>query len=160
MNEVELSAILYYADFLSLKNTSTTVTDSCKYFFVHGVPMNVRFIINQLPTFDQKNEWFQQSIKEYTMLKDKYGDEGALSFLDNICNLGVAGSVNAIQMLKYIHQYSDNWQRNKAFKTYKEFLKSKKYTITTINDKDELEERECTKYVAHFTENLQNSKRS
>jgi len=30
------------------------------------------------------------------MLKDKYGDEGALSFLDNICNLGVAGSVNAI----------------------------------------------------------------
>jgi len=52
MNEVELSAILYYADFLSLKNTSTTVTDSCKYFFVHGVPMNVRFIINQLPTFD------------------------------------------------------------------------------------------------------------
>jgi hypothetical protein len=30
------------------------------------------------------------------MIKAKYGNEGALSFLDNICNLGVAGAVNGI----------------------------------------------------------------
>lgn len=29
------------------------------------------------------------------MLKDKFGEDGVLSFINNICNLGVAGSVNA-----------------------------------------------------------------
>lgn len=46
MNEAELSTILYYADLLALKQSSTTVTDNCKYFFVHGVPMNISFIVN------------------------------------------------------------------------------------------------------------------
>ena len=37
MNDIELNAILYYADFLSLKDVSQPVTDNCKYFFVHGI---------------------------------------------------------------------------------------------------------------------------
>lgn len=96
MNEVELSAILYYADFLSLQNTCTTVTDSCKYFFIHGCPINMRFIINQKPNYDAENEWFKKSLAEYKMLSDKFGDEGAMSFIENLCNLGVAGSVSAV----------------------------------------------------------------
>ena len=32
INTLELSAILYYADFLSLRDISLPVTDSCKYF--------------------------------------------------------------------------------------------------------------------------------
>ena len=31
MNTIELNAILYYADYLSLRSISTPVTDNCKY---------------------------------------------------------------------------------------------------------------------------------
>lgn len=119
MNYAELSTVLYYADFLSLKHNSTTVTDTCKYFFIHGIPMNIAFIVGHIPTYDDQNTYFKQSKAEYELLKDKFGDEGVMSFMDNICNLGVAGSVNAIQMLKYIHQYSNKDQRDNAFKKYK-----------------------------------------
>jgi hypothetical protein len=44
MNDIELNAILYYADFLSLKAINQPVTDNCKYFFVYGVPINSAFI--------------------------------------------------------------------------------------------------------------------
>ena len=41
------------------------------------------------------------------MLKHKFGEDGAMSFIKNLCNLGVAGSVNATHMMKYIHSYDD-----------------------------------------------------
>lgn len=40
MNVIELSAILYYADFLALKTENRTVTDNCKYMFIYGTPIN------------------------------------------------------------------------------------------------------------------------
>ena len=46
MSNIELSAILFYADFLSLKAVSHPVTDNCKYFYVYGIPMNSAFILN------------------------------------------------------------------------------------------------------------------
>lgn len=52
MNNIELNAILYYADFLSLKNTNHPVTDNCKYFFIHGCPVNSAFIVNLEPVYD------------------------------------------------------------------------------------------------------------
>ena len=53
------------------------------------------------------------------MLKHKFGEEGAISFAKNICNLGIAGSVNATQMMKYIHRYDEKEERNKAFRLFK-----------------------------------------
>ena len=96
MNEAELSAILYYADLLSMKSTSHPITNNCKYFFVHKTPMHISFIVNQLPQFDKEDQYFQQSLNEYRMLTDKYGNDGAMSFINNLCNLGVAGSVNRL----------------------------------------------------------------
>ena len=46
MTHLELNAILYYADFLSLKERNHPVTDNCKYFFIHGYPINSAFIVN------------------------------------------------------------------------------------------------------------------
>lgn len=34
MTNIEHNAILYYADVLSLKETSKPVTDNCKYYFI------------------------------------------------------------------------------------------------------------------------------
>ena len=149
MNEAELSAILYYADLLSMKSTSHPITNNCKYFFVHKTPMHISFIVNQLPQFDKEDQYFQQSLNEYRMLTDKYGNDGAMSFINNLCNLGVAGSVNGLQMLKYIHRYTDNYNKYKAFKEYKQYIKDQKYTFQSRNDDGELETRPCTKYIAN-----------
>ncbi len=149
MNEAELSAILYYADLLSMKSTSHPITNNCKYFFVHKTPMHISFIVNQLPQFDKEDQYFQQSLNEYRMLTDKYGNDGAMSFINNLCNLGVAGSVNGLQMLKYIHRYTDKYNKYKAFKEYGQYIKNQKYTFQSRNDDGELETRPCTKYIAN-----------
>ena len=149
MNEAELSAILYYADLLSMKSTSHPITNNCKYFFVHKTPMHISFIVNQLPQFDKEDQYFQQSLNEYRMLTDKYGNDGAMSFINNLCNLGVAGSVNGLQMLKYIHRYTDKYNKYKAFKEYGQYIKNQKYTFQSRNDDGELETRSCTKYIAN-----------
>lgn len=111
MNDIELNVILYYADFLSLKATNTPVTDNCKYFFVHGVPMNSLFILNMEPLYDEENEYFKQAKVEYEIIRDKFGDEGVESFIDDICSIKACGSVNAEQMLKCIHHYSSKKER-------------------------------------------------
>ena len=149
MNEAELSAILYYADLLSMKSTSHPITNNCKYFFVHKTPMHISFIVNQLPQFDKEDQYFQQSLNEYRMLNDKYGNDGAMSFINNLCNLGVAGSVNGLQMLKYIHRYTDKYNKYKAFKEYGQYIKNQKYTFQSRNDDGEIETRSCTKYIAN-----------
>ena len=149
MNEAELSAILYYADLLSMKSTSHPITNNCKYFFVHKTPMHISFIVNQLPQFDKEDQYFQQSLNEYRMLTDKYGNDGAMSFINNLCNLGVAGSVNGLQMLKYIHRYTDNYNKYKAFKEYKQYIKDQKYAFQSKNDDGEIETRSCTKYISN-----------
>lgn len=46
INLIELNIILYYADYLSLVETSTTVTDNCKYYVVYGTPMNAAYIVD------------------------------------------------------------------------------------------------------------------
>ena len=153
MNEFEMSSILYYADFLSLQYQDQPCTDSCKYFFIHGVPMNIAYIINQQPVYDINNKWFQKSLKEYSMLKSKYGYDGAQSFLKNICNLGVSGSVNDTQMMKYIHRYDDKQERDKALKQLKINKNNKKYSHFITNDDGEIVEEQCTKYIAHAEQN-------
>jgi len=55
MNNIELNAILYYADFLSLKARSYPVTDNCKYFYIHGAPINSAFILNLEPLYDEND---------------------------------------------------------------------------------------------------------
>lgn len=103
MNKIELNAILYYADFLSMKHTSTPVTDNCKYFFIHGAPINSAFILDLEPVYDPTNIYFQQAKTEYEIIKNKFGDEGIESFIDDICCIKACGSVGAEQMLKCIH---------------------------------------------------------
>lgn len=118
MNNIELNAVLYYADFLSLKATNHPVTDNCKYFFIHGAPINSAFILNLEPCYDEDNEYFRQALAEYMLIRDKFGDEGVESFIDDICCIKACGSVDASRMLQCIHQYSNKHDRKKAFSDY------------------------------------------
>lgn len=111
MNLIELNAILYYADFLSLKAKSHPVTDTCKYFFIHGVPINSAYIVDLEPVYDEENEYFQQAKAEYIIIRDKFGEDGVESFIDDICNIRACGSVDAERMLQCIHQFSSKRDR-------------------------------------------------
>lgn len=149
MNHIELNAILFYADFLSLKAISQPVTDNCKYFYVHGVPINSAFILDLEPEYDKQNIYFQQACVEYDVIKNKYGDEGVESFIDEICCIKACGSVDAERMLQRIHQYSNKHERKQAINAYNAWKDNQTYTHITINDDGDPEEKECTKYVSH-----------
>lgn len=158
MNNIELNAILYYADFLSLKAISQPITDNCKYFFIHGAPINSAFILDLRPIYDEQNTYFQQAKIEYEIIRDKFGDDGVESFIDDICSIKAAGSVNAEQMLKYIHLYSTKKERNAAFRNYYNWRDNQKYTHITINEDGDPIEIECTRYIYHVERMLDESR--
>lgn len=149
MNHIELNAILFYSDFLSLKDISQPVTDNCKYFYIHGIPINSAFILGLEPDYDEQNKYFQQARAEYNIIKDKYGDEGVETFIDDICCIRACGCVDAHRMLNCIHQYSSKHEKKQAFNIYNNWKKQQLFTHMAINEDGEYEETECTKYVYH-----------
>lgn len=149
MNNIELNAILFYADYMSLKDICQPVTDNCKYFYIHGCPINAAYIINLEPEYDETNKYFIQAYSEYQLIKNKYGEEGIESFIDDICAIRACGSVNAEQMLTRIHQFSDKKSRKKAFGLYYEWRDKQQYSHLTINEDGDPQEKQCTRYVSH-----------
>lgn len=149
MNDIELNAILYYADYLSLQHTSQPVTDNCKYFFIHGAPINSLYILDMKPEYDEDNQYYKQALVEYNIIRDKFGEEGVSSFIDDICSIKACGSVDADRMLKCIHQYSNKYDRKQAFNAYKDWKKNKIYTRTTIDENGKRIETQCTPYTYH-----------
>lgn len=158
MNKFELSAILYYADFLSMQQKSVPVTDTCKYFYIHKIPMNISYIAGVDPVYDKHSPYVVQATETYKILKKQFGEDGILSFLDNICNLGVSGCVTGESMLKHTHRDSDRYIRSKAYKKYNEFKQNQSYHYVTQGEHGP-ETKECTKYVAHVQAKI-NSNRS
>ena len=158
MTNIELNAILYYADFLSLQNESHPVTDNCKYFFVHGYPINSAYIVNLEPEFDENNQYLQQAIQEFQAIQEKYDEDAAMSFIDDICSIKACGSVNAEGMLKCIHQFSTKYERKMAFNAYNQWLKEQKYKHITFNEDGRPIETNCSRYVKHTETNLKKRK--
>lgn len=149
MNQVELNAILFYADFLSLKDISQPITDNCKYFYIYGLPVNSAFIVNVEPEYDKENQYFKQAKAEYEIIRDKFGEGGIQTFIDDICCIKACGTVNAEDMLKCIHRFSNKKERNQAFNIYNTWKNNKKYTHITINENGDPKETPCSKYVYH-----------
>lgn len=150
MNDIELNAILYYADFLSLKTLSKPISNTCKYFFIHGTPLNATYIATGILPYEEDNPFFLQARKEYETLKNKFGLEGVESFLEDISYLRARGAVDAKQMLRCIHQYSTKIERKQAFTSYYRWLDEQKYTHIVLDDDGKEVEKECSKYVLHF----------
>lgn len=150
LNNIELNIILYYADFLSLKQESIPVTDNCKYYFIHGVPVNSAYIVGLEPFYNTENPHYQQAYIEYKKLKNNLDDDTINGFIEGICNLRALGCVDAEDMLKCIHQFSSKMDRKTAFARYEKWKNSQTYTHTILNDEGDEVEQECTKYVAHY----------
>lgn len=149
INYIELSAILYYADFLSMKEKSIPVSDNCKYFFVYNAPINSSYIAGVKPMFDEDNEYFKQSFTEYMHLRRSFGEDGIMSFVNSICNLSSCGKVSGEDMLRCLHRYSQKSERINALNKYKQHVKSTKYTHLIKQEDGKQSRVECTKYIAH-----------
>ena len=155
MNQIELNAILYYADYLSLKETNHPVTDNCKYFYIHGAPINSLFILDLMPIYDEEDPYFKQASAEYTIIKNKFGEEGIESFIEDICSIRACGSVDAIRMLQCIHQYSGKYEKKQALKAYNTWKSNQYYQHIITNDDGKRTEEPCTKYVYHVERMLE-----
>lgn len=149
MNETELNAILFYADFLSLKETSQPITDTCKYFYIHGVPFNSAFIVGLQPEYDEDSPYFKQAKTEYDIIKQKFGENGICGFIDGICSIRACGTVDAERMLRCIHQFSTKKERKRALNQYNTWKNNQNYTHITINENGYPQETQCSKYVYH-----------
>lgn len=149
MNKIELNAILFFADYLSLKEESIPVTQPCKYFFVHSCPINSAFIADVLPDVDVSNKYYKRAAYQYTLIKNKFGEDGVKSFIDGLCNIQSAGMIDAERMLKYIHRYSTKSERKQALKTYENYVDCLTYFHDTINEQGDPQRTQCTRYVEH-----------
>ena len=152
MNTVELNAILYYADYLSLKAISQPVTDNCKYFFIHGCPITSAFILNLEPIYDVNNKYYLQAYREYEIIKDQFYEDGVMSFINDICFIRSCGMVDAKRMLQNIHMFATNQERKQAFKEYNQWKAQQKYTRKIIDEDGNPRELECTRFFKHAEE--------
>ena len=149
MTDIELNAILFYADYLSLKAISQPVTDNCKYFFIYECPVNAAFILNLEPIYDPENKYLLEAYNQYMLIREQYDDQAAMSFIDDICFIRACGMVDAERMLQQIHMFSTKQERKQAFKEYKEWKKNRIYTHQILDENGNPQQTRCTQYVKH-----------
>lgn len=150
MNEAEISAILYYADYMSLRDIDQPITDNCKYYYIYGTPINCAYLTDNEPFYDENNKYFIQSYNIYNQIKNKHGEEGVDSFIEDICALRSCGMVDARRMLSFIHQYSTKQERKQAFKKYYRWRNGQIYVQLIKNEDGEYEEHQCSQDVAYL----------
>lgn len=153
MNEltnIELNAILYYADYLSLQHDSIPVTDTPKYYFIYRCPINVAYLVDAEPVYDSTNRWVKQAKSEYLAIRDKFDEDGVTSFIEDICNIAACGVVGWERMLQYVHQFSSKKERTAAYEKCEQHLKNIKYKHEVKDDDGNPQTQTCSKYVYHF----------
>ena len=141
----EWSTILFRADCLSLQATNTSVTDTCKYFFIHGAPINSCYIAKVEPFYDIQNEYLQQAITEYNLIKNSFGEDGIYSYIGEIACIRACGAVNAERILQHLYRFAKGKKLQKAIQRYKHVIK---------NDEGESVIAKCGKELAHVEKAL------
>lgn len=143
------SYVLFYADYLSLRETYTPVTDNCKYYYIMGMPINCTKIVNSEPVYDVQNKYYVQAYQELTQIRNKVGLQALATFIRDLCNVFALGCINGEQMLKCILCYDSSKLRKKAINKYKQHMKDIQYTHIIKNDDGENISEPCSKYVYH-----------
>ena len=146
---IKQNIILYYADYLAIRNNSRQVTDNCKYYYIYEAPINLAYLCNSQPFYDINDQYYIQSTKEIQMIINKVGLEEAKKFVNGICNVKVMGCIDGDLMLKQVHQFSTNIDRITAFKDYQNWLDTQYYTHLQLNNDGDLIRTICTRHMAH-----------
>lgn len=143
------SYVLFYADYLSLRDTYTPITDNCKYYYIMGMPINCTKIVNSEPVYDVQNKYYVQAYQELTQIRNKVGLQALATFIRDLCNVFALGCINGEQMLKCILCYDSSKVRKKAINKYKQHMKDIQYHHIIKNEDGENISEPCSKYVYH-----------
>ena len=149
MTYIELNAVLYYADYLSLQHESHPATDNCKYFFIFECPINAAYILDLEPIYDHENKYLLEAYQQYMLIREQYQDDGVMSFIGDICMIRACGMVDAERMLQWIHMFSTKQERKQAFYEYREWKNSIKHTHQTLDENGNPQQTPCTTYFKH-----------
>ena len=146
------SYVLFYADYLSLRETYTPITDNCKYYYIAGMPINCAILQDLQPVYDVQNQYYVQAYQELDLIRQKMGFEALASFVRDLCNVFALGCINGEQMLKCILCYDTSKVRKKAISKYRAHMKNIDYTQKVCDDDGNIVEEPCTKYVYHVNQ--------
>lgn len=146
------SYVLFYADYLSLRETYTPITDNCKYYYIAGMPINCAILQDLQPVYDVQNKYYVQAYQELDLIRQKMGFEALASFVRDLCNVFALGCINGEQMLKCILCYDTSKVRKKAISKYWAHMKNIEYTREVCDDDGNIVEESCTKYVYHVNQ--------
>lgn len=141
--------VLFYADYLSLRDSYVPITDTCKYYFLMECPINAAFMVDLTPVYDTTNKYYVQSYNELKIIFDKIGYNGLSEFVQDLCNLKTLGVVGGDTMLKCILMYDDKKTRKRALTKYRDYMKSICYDQQVVNDLGDVITQKCSKYVYH-----------
>lgn len=153
------SYVLFYADYLSLRETYTPVTDNCKYYYIMGMPINCTKMVNSEPVYDVQNQYYIQAYQELTQIRNKVGLQALASFVRDLCNVFALGCINGEQMLKCILCYDTSKVRKKAISKYRAHMKNIEYTQEVCDDDGNIVEESCKKYVYHVNQARERGKK-
>lgn len=155
MNEIEQllfgNYVLFYADYLSLLNTYTPITDTCKYYYLLDCPINAAYVVGLEPIFDTENKYYVQSYQELKQILDKFDFNTLSEFIQDLCNIKAIGVVGGDTILKCILLYDDKKVRKKALQTYYEYIHDIQYDQEVVDD-GEVHIEKCSKYVYHVNQ--------
>lgn len=88
-------------------------------------------------------------MEELDAIHKKYGKDGVMSYIDDICYIRACGAVDAETMLNYSLRWAAPETKKRARTEYNQYLQDQHYYIT-ITDEDGLPKQiECTRYVAY-----------
>lgn len=143
------SYVLFYADYLSLRDTYIPITDNCKYYYILGMPINVTRLVGYEPVYNKESKYYIQAYQELDQIRNNAGLEALSTFIRDLCNVFALGCINGEQMLKCILCYDNSKVRKKAINKYKQHMKDIQHTHVVKNDDGDDISEPCSKYVHH-----------
>lgn len=154
LSMAERSTILFRAGCLSLQDTNTSVTDTCKYFFVHGAPINSCYIAKVEPFYDENSVYLKQAQTEYELIRNSLGQDGVDSYIGEIACIKACGAVDAERILQHIYRFAGNKKLQKAIQKYNNWKNNLSYKHIIKNDEGEPTIAVCGKELAHVEKAL------
>lgn len=159
MNEIEQllfsNYVLFYADYLSLRETYLPITDICKYYYLLDCPINAAYVVGLEPVYDVENKYYVQSYGELKQIYDKFNFEALSEFIQNLCNIKAIGVVGGDTILKCILLYEDKKVKKKALAVYFDYINNIEYDQEVVED-GEVHIEKCSKYVYHVNQARRN----
>ena len=101
-----------------------------------------------------QNEYLQQAITEYNLIKNSFGEDGIYSYIGEIACIRACGAVNAERILQHLYRFAKGKKLQKAIQRYNIWKNNLSYKHVIKNDEGESVIAKCGKELAHVEKAL------